>query len=79
LDITLSDVILRNPIPLCVHGENDFAEASKNLARYENNCVKLLKLLCRSSNSEQCCKNVIDILATSLSVLHNYFDGLVKL
>jgi len=38
---------------------------------YQNNFVEILKIM---SNA-----NKIDILATSLSVLHNYFHSLTKL
>jgi len=57
---------------------NNFAEIFKNLARYrfENNFVKLLRRTLKHKSNDA--KNV-DILATNLSVLHNYFDSLTKL
>jgi len=64
-----------------LHGKNDFAERSKILLDtdlkiilldHQNNFVGTLKIM---SNSV---KN-FDILATSLSVLHNYFDNSTKL
>jgi len=42
-----------------LYGKNDFAEVSKNLARYrsENNFVELSKSLCRTlKHNEQYCK-----------------------
>jgi len=49
-----------------LHGNNSFAELSKNLARYrsENDVGRL--------SVDDNVKNV-NIVATSLSVLHNYF------
>jgi len=64
-----------------LHGKNDFAEGSKILLDtdlkiilldHQNNFIGTLKIM---SNSV---KN-FDILATSLSVLHNYFDNSTKL
>jgi len=58
---------------------HDFAEIAKNLARSENNCVVWNRQNNYVGNSRMMsnAKN-FDILAT-LSVLHNYFDGLTKL
>jgi len=42
-----------------MHGKNDFAEISKNLARYrsENNFVRSSKYLCRKlKHDKHCCK-----------------------
>jgi len=60
--------------------KNDFAEISKNFARYksENNFVELSKLLCRMSSSINGDAQNFDVLATSLKILHNYFGGLIK-
>jgi len=58
--MTMLQKILTFLISLRVlHGRNNFAEVSKNLARYrgENNFVELLKLLCRKlKHDEECCK-----------------------
>jgi len=58
-----------------VHGKNDFAEGSKILLNTDlkiilldqNNCVGTLKVYNVAKN--------FDILATSLSILRNYFDN----
>jgi len=64
-----------------LHGKNDFAEKSKILLDidqkiillgHQNNFVGLLKMMSNAA------KNFV-ILATSLSVLHNYFDSSIKL
>jgi len=58
-----------------VHGKNDFAERFKILLNtdpkiillnHQNNFVETLKIMSNAKN--------FDILATSLSFLHNYFD-----
>jgi len=65
---------------IILYGKKDFAEGSKILLDtdlkiilldYQNNFVEILKI---TSNAA---KN-LDILATSLNVLHNYFDSLKK-
>jgi len=61
-------------------GKNNFAEGSKILLDtdlkiildYQNNFVRTLKI------TSNIAKN-FDILAISLSVLHNYFDSSTKL
>jgi len=53
------------------YGKNDFAERFKILLD-ENNFVGTLKIMNNATKS-------IDILAISLSVLHNYFDNPTKL
>jgi len=64
-----------------VHGKNDFAEGSKILLdtdlkiillNHQNDFVRILKVMSNAA------KNV-DILATGLSVLHNYLNSLTKL
>jgi len=64
-----------------LHERNDFAEGSKILLDtdlkiiwldYQNSFIGILKI---TSNAT---KN-FDILATSLNVLHDYFDSLTKL
>jgi len=60
-----------------VHKKNNFAERSKilldtDLLNHQNNFVEILKMM---SNAAKHCY----ILATSLSVLHNYFDNSTKL
>jgi len=64
-----------------VHRKNDFAKGSKILLNtdlkiilldHQNNFVGTLKIMSNAA------KNV-DILAISLSVLHNYFDSSTKL
>jgi len=64
-----------------VHRKNDFAEVSKNLGRSENNFVGF----CWKNNyvgtsnmilqKQYCKKQHFNILATSLSILHYYFDS----
>jgi len=65
---------------LFFHGENDFAEGSKILLDtdlkiillgHQNNFVGTLKI---TSNAAK----IFDILATNLSILHNYSDSLTK-
>jgi len=53
-----------------IHGKNDFAERILLLDR-QNNFVGTLKIMSDAAKN-------FDILATSLSVLHNYFDGSTK-
>jgi len=64
-----------------IHEKNDFAERSKILLdtdlkiillNLQNNLVGTLKLMSNIAKN-------FAILATSLSVLHNYFDSLTKL
>jgi len=63
-----------------VHGKNDFAEGSKILLDteskiildYQNNFVGILKIMSSAATN-------FNILATSLNVLHNYFDSSTKL
>jgi len=50
-----------------VHGKNDL-ESKILLDKSENNVVGTLKIM------SKCCKKIL-ILATSLSVLRNYFDS----
>jgi len=64
----LSDTLIQRDLAL---GRNSFAEASENLdlkifLLHQNNCRSL-------SIDDSAAKN-FNILATSLSVLHNYFD-----
>jgi len=59
------------------YGKNNFAERSKILLDTErilltNNFVGTLKIMSNAAKN-------FDILATSLNVLHNYFDSLTKL
>jgi len=63
------------------HGKNDFAEGSKILLDidlkiilldHQNNFVGILKITSNAAKK-------FDILATSLSVLRNYFDSSTKL
>jgi len=55
------------------YGKNDFAKESKILLnRSENNFIRILKIMSNAAKN-------FDILATSLSVLHNYFDSSTKL
>jgi len=54
-----------------MYKKNDFAEGSKILDT-ENNFVRTLKII------NNVAKN-FDILATSFSVLYNYFDSSTKL
>jgi len=57
---------------LILHEKNDFAE-KRNIAGYrsENNFIGLLKIMSNAAKN-------FDNLATSLSVLHNYFDSSTK-
>jgi len=55
-----------------IHGKNDFAEGFKILPHTENNFVGTLKTMSNVGKN-------FDILATSLSVLHNYFDSSTRL
>jgi len=57
-----------------IYGKNDFADKSKILldTRSKHNFVGNLKIMSSTAKN-------LDILATSLSVLHNYFDNLTKL
>jgi len=64
-----------------IHGQNNFAERSKILMDtdlkiilldHQNNFVEILKISCNAAKN-------FDILATSLSVLHDYFDSSAKL
>jgi len=64
-----------------LHRKNEFAEKSKILLDidqkiilldYQNHFVRILKIMSNVANN-------FDILATSLSILHNYFDSLTKL
>jgi len=64
-----------------MHGKNSFAEVSKYLATcrsvnnfvdYQNNYVGISSMINNVAKSS-------DILATSLSVIHNYFNGSTKL
>jgi len=64
-----------------LYEKNDFAERSKILLNtdleiilldHQNNFIGILKIMSNAA------KNV-NILATSLSVLHNYFDSSTKL
>jgi len=63
-----------------VHEKNDFAEGFKILLDTDlkiilldqNNFVGILKTMSNAAKN-------FDILATNLSVLHNYFDSLTKL
>jgi len=66
---------------LATHGKNDFAEGSKVLLDtdlkiilldHQNNFVEILKIMSNAAKN-------FDILATSLSVLHNYFTNSTKL
>jgi len=68
-------------ILLIEHGKNDFAERSKILLDtdlkmilldHQNNFVGTLKMISNAAKN-------FDILADSLSVLHNYFDSSTKL
>jgi len=61
-------------VTFMLHGKNDFAEGSKILLDtdlkiillgYQNNFIGTLKIMSNVKN--------FDILATGLSVLHNYF------
>ena len=67
---------------LLKRGKNDFGEISKNLAGYRSAKIIISdhqsNYVGRSSIMSNAVKK-FDILATSLSVLHNYFDGLTKL
>jgi len=60
-----------------IHGKNSFAEISKNLIRYrsKNNFVRPQN---DYSLIDDNVKN-FNILATSSSVLYNYFDGSNKI
>jgi len=60
-----------------VHGKNDFAEGSKILLNTDLKII-LLDHYWNLKINEQCYQN-FDILAISLSVLHNYFDNSTKL
>jgi len=64
-----------------LHEKNDFAEGSKILLDtdlkiillgHQNNFVGTSKIMSNISKN-------FDILATSLSILHNYFDSSTKL
>jgi len=61
-----------------IHGKNNFAEILKNLIRYrsKNNFVEPQNNYSLSVDDNL--KN-FNILATSSSVLHNYFDGSNKM
>ena len=58
-----------------IYKKNDFAEISKNLAKYrsENNFVESSKIYSKHVVNNAA-KNV-NIVANSLSVLRNYFDS----
>jgi len=53
-----------------IHGKNGFAERSEILLEtdYQNNFVGISKIMSNAAKN-------FDILATSLSVLHNYFGS----
>jgi len=64
-----------------IRGQNNFAEKSKILINtdlkiillnHQNNFVEVLKIMSNVAKN-------FDILAISLSVLHNYFDSSAKL
>jgi len=62
-----------------LHGKNNFVEGSKILLDlkiillgHENNFVGTLKIISNAAKN-------FDILATSFSILHNYFDSSTKL
>jgi len=64
---------------IIAHGKNDFVEESKILLdlktillNHKNNLVGTLKIMSNATKN-------FDILATGLSVLHNYFDSSTKL
>jgi len=57
-----------------LHGKNNFAEISKNLAEYKSKKKFWTQNYCVRRHNEQCCKKY-DILI-NLGVLHNYFDSL---
>jgi len=61
---------IKNP-----HGKNNFAEVSKNFAKYrfENN-FELSRLLCRTLKHKWAAKNFYTLI-TNLNILYNYFDG----
>jgi len=69
---------------LSVHGKNDFAEEFKIYFQMLNTDLKIILLdhqnnfVGTSKTMSDAAKNC-DILATSLSVLHNYFDSSTKL
>jgi len=84
-DNTRTSVILEQKYrlykTLFINEKNDFAERFKILLDtylkiilldHQNNFVEILKIM---SNAAK----IFDILATSLNVLHNYFDSLTKL
>jgi len=62
-----------------LHGKNDSAEGSKILLDtdlkiilgHQNNFVEILKIMSNAAKN-------FDILATSLSVVHNYLDSSTK-
>jgi len=55
-----------------LHRKNNFAERSKILLEHQNNFVGTLKIMSNAAKN-------FDILATSSSILRNYFDGSTKL
>jgi len=72
-------IVCINPF---IHGKNGFVEVSKNLAGYKS--LKIILLDCQNDYVKRL--NIFDdavkyfvILATSLSILHNYFDSLNKI
>jgi len=65
---------------LVSHGKNDFSDGSKILLDtdlkiilldHQNNFVGILKIMINAAKN-------LDILATSLNVLYNYFDSSTK-
>jgi len=66
---------------MALYGKNDFAEGSKILLDtdlkiilldHQNNFIGALKIISNVAKN-------FDILATSFSILHNYFDNSTKL
>jgi len=65
-------------VQFLVHGKNGSVEISENLARYrsENNLLDHQNIYVeRLSVDDSNAANSFNILATSLNILHNYFDG----
>jgi len=61
-----------------IHKKNDFVEIFKNLARFENNLLGHQNNYVENSSTSNVIKK-FNVLATRLSVLHNYFNNSTKL
>jgi len=57
------------------HRKNSFAEEFKNLTRHRSENIFVYIKLYRSLSVDDNAVKSFNVLATSLSVLHNYFDG----